>query len=71
MKTLWQHTNGRLYAVEHDTFGHILGAAGPLNPDDLRDLDEYRYGPGIIDWVEQAIRRSALHRVSPFALRQS
>jgi hypothetical protein len=66
---LWQHTNGRLYAVEHDSFGHVIGAVGPLYPDEMRDLSEYRYGPGITDWVEQAIRRNALHRVKLHELR--
>jgi hypothetical protein len=65
MKTLWQHTNGQLYAVDHDTFGHIIGAAGPLDWDNLRDLTEYRYGQGIIAWIEHAIRRNALHRTNP------
>jgi len=64
MKTLWQHTNGQLYAVDHDTFGHVIGAVGPLDPDNVRDLTEYRYGPGIINWIEQALRRNALHRIS-------
>ena len=69
MKTLWQHTNGKLYAVEHDSFGHVIGATGPLYPDELRDLREYRYGPGITNWIEHAIRRHALRRVNPYALR--
>ncbi len=69
MKTLWQHTNGQLYAVDHDAFGHILGAAGPLDPDRLRDLTEYRYSQGLIHWIEHAIGRSALHRVNPHSAR--
>jgi hypothetical protein len=64
MKTLWQHTNGQLYAVDHDGFGHIIGAVGPLDTDNLRDLSEYRYGPGITRWIEHAIQRNALHRVN-------
>jgi hypothetical protein len=68
MKTLWQHTNGQLYAVDHDTFGHIIGAAGPLDPDNVRDLTEYRYGQGITYWIEQAIRRNALRRINPQAM---
>ena len=35
MKTFWQHNNGKMYAVESDSFGTITGAAGPLDPDDL------------------------------------
>jgi hypothetical protein len=69
MKTLWQHANGTLYAVEHDSFGHIIGAAGPLDPWDLRDLDEYRYRPGVITFVRHAIRRHELQRVNPQAIR--
>ena len=69
MKTLWQHTNGQLYAVDHDTFGHIIGAVGPIDPDNVRDLTEYRYGQGIVNWVEQAIRRNALRRVKLQSLR--
>ena len=65
MKTLWQHTNGQLYAVDHDTFGHIIGAAGPLDPDNVRDLAEYCYGQGITNFIEQAIRRNALRRINP------
>ncbi|MBN1507674.1 MAG: hypothetical protein JW955_12555 [Sedimentisphaerales bacterium] len=64
MKTLWQHENGQLYAIDHDSFGHILGAAGPIEPYTLRDLTEYRYGRGIVRWVEQAIQRNTLHRVN-------
>lgn len=65
MKTLWQHTNGQLYAVDHDSFGYIIGAVGPLDPDKVHDLTEYRYGPGIVAWIKQAIERNMLHRVNP------
>jgi hypothetical protein len=65
MKTLWQHTNGQLYAVDHDSFGHIIGAVGPLDPDNVRDLAEYRYGPGVVAWIKQAIERNTLRRINP------
>lgn len=65
MKTLWQHTSGQLYAVDHDSFGHIIGAVGPLDPEHVRDLTEYRYGPGIIRWIEHAIERNTLRRINP------
>lgn len=65
MKTLWQHTNGQLYAVDHDTFGHIIGAAGPVDPDKASDLTELRYGQALITWIQQAIRRNALRRINP------
>lgn len=64
MKTLWQHANGRLYVVDHDSFGRILGAAGPLDPDGLQDLSEYRCNPGITRWIEHAIARNTLRRVN-------
>ena len=65
MKTFWQHENGKVYAVEHDSFGEIRGAAGPLDPDDLHDPSEYHYGPGIVDWVKQAIARQSLRWIGP------
>ncbi|OHB64966.1 MAG: hypothetical protein A2Y76_14745 [Planctomycetes bacterium RBG_13_60_9] len=69
MKTLWQHTNGSMYAIEHDSFGRVTGAAGPLDPDDVKDPSEYRCGPGIVKWVKEAIQRQALRRVNLHALR--
>ncbi len=65
MKTLWQHMNGKLYAVEHDSFGHVLGAVGPIEPEQLRELSDYRYARSIVEWVEQAIQRRSLRRVNP------
>jgi hypothetical protein len=67
MKTFWQHTNGKIYAVESDTFGKITGAAGPLDPDNLHDLDAYHYGPAIVQWVESAITERTLRKVERFA----
>ncbi len=65
MKSFWQHENGRAYAVRSNTFGKITGAAGPLDPDDLQDLDSYEYGPAIVQWVERAIAVRKLRRVNP------
>ena len=65
MKNYWQHTNGRVYAIRSNSFGHITGAAGPLDPDDLKGLDDYQYGPGIVDWVKDAIAQRKLRRVKP------
>ena len=65
IRGFWQHTNGKVYAVESDTFGKILGAAGPLDPNDLRDLDEYDYRPAITGWVADAVARQALRRINP------
>ena len=65
MKNYWQHTNGSVYAIRSNSFGHITGAAGPLDPDDLKGLDDYQYGPGIVDWVKEAIAQRKLRRVNP------
>ena len=67
MKSIWQHENGKAYAVRSNTFGKITGAAGPLDPDDLHDLDSYEYGPAIVQWVERAIAARQLCRVNPTA----
>ena len=67
MKTFWQHDNGKVYAVESDTFGKVTGAAGPLDMDDLHDLDVYRYGPAIVEWVETAIAQHKLRQVERFS----
>jgi len=67
MKTFWQHNNGRVYAVESDTFGKVTGTAGPLDPDDLHDLDAYHYGPAAVQWVEDAIAQRTLRKVERFA----
>ena len=65
VKGFWQHTNGKIYAVESDTFGKIIGGAGPLDPDDLHELDEYDYKPAITDWLQEAVARHKLHRINP------
>jgi hypothetical protein len=69
IRGFWQHTNGKVYAVESDTFGRIIGAAGPLDPHDLRDLDDYDYRPAITGWVADAVAKHALHRINPTACR--
>ncbi|MCU0916176.1 MAG: hypothetical protein MUC88_16680 [Planctomycetes bacterium] len=69
MKTFWQHANGAVYAVESDSFGHVVGAAGPLQLDRLRDPSEYHYACGLVRWIELALKRRQLHRISP-ALRR-
>jgi len=65
MKSFWQHANGDVYAVESDSFGHIVGAAGPLPLDQLRDPGEYNYGCGLVRWIEHALARHQLHRIRP------
>ena len=65
IKGFWQHTNGKIYAVESTTFGKIVGGAGPLEPDDLRDLEDYDYKPAIIEWLQEAIASRKLRRINP------
>lgn len=64
IKGFWQHTNGKIYAVESDTFGKILGAVGPLDPDNLLDLEDYDYKPAITDWVADAVTRKTMRRIN-------
>ena len=65
IRGFWQHTNGKIYAVESDTFGRIVGGVGPLDPNDLRDLDDYQYKPAIVGWVQAAVAQHKLHRINP------
>jgi len=65
IKGFWQHENGKIYAVQSDTFGNIYGAIGPLDPNNLRNLDEYDYKPAIIDWVKDALKNKKLRRIEP------
>jgi hypothetical protein len=65
VKGLWQHVNGKIYAVESDSFGRIIGGVGPLDPNDLRDLEDYDYKPAIVDWLRQALAERKLHRFKP------
>ena len=64
VKGFWQHTNGKIYAVESTTFGKIIGGAGPLDPNGLRELDEYHYKPAIVEWLERALAEKKLHRIN-------
>lgn len=64
IKGFWRHTNGKIYAVESDTFGNILGGAGPLNPNDLHELEDYDYKPAIIEWLVEAAAQHKLHRIN-------
>ena len=65
MKTFWQHASGDVYAVENDSFGHIVGVAGPLELDKLRDPSDYNYHCGLVGWIERALARRQLHRINP------
>jgi hypothetical protein len=66
IKGFWQHTNGKVYAVESTTFGKIVGGAGPLDPENLLGLEDYDYKPAIVDWLEKALAERKLHRFNPF-----
>ncbi|MHC4721220.1 MAG: hypothetical protein ACYS6I_00780 [Planctomycetota bacterium] len=65
VKGFWQHVNGKIYAVESDSFGRIIGGVGPLDPNELRDLEDYDYKPAIVDWLRQALAERKLHRFKP------
>jgi hypothetical protein len=65
MKTFWQHANGKVYAVESDSFGRITGAAGPFDIDALRDPGAYRYQSSLIQWISRSIEQRKLHRINP------
>lgn len=64
VKGFWQHINGKIYAVESTPFGEILGGAGPLGPDEIRDLNEYDYKPAILEWLQRAMAEDKLHRIN-------
>ena len=65
MKTFWQHVNGKVYAVESDTFGRIIGAAGPFDLDELHDPNDYTYQCGLTGWINRAISQHTLRRINP------
>ncbi len=65
MKTFWQHASGDVYAVESDSFGNIVGAAGPLYLDKLRDPSDYNYHCGLVSWLKKAVAQRKLHRINP------
>jgi hypothetical protein len=65
IRGFWKHANGKLYAIESDTFGNIIGGVGPLNPDELRSLDAYEYTGSIVGWLQDAVAQRKLRRVNP------
>ena len=69
IKGFWQHTNGKIYAVESDTFGKIVGGVGPLDPDDLHDLEDYDYKPAITKWLADTMAQRKLCRISVHSYR--
>lgn len=65
VKGFWQHANGKIYAVQSTTFGKIVGGAGPLDPSNLRDLNDYDYKPAIKEWLQEALAQHKLRRFNP------
>jgi hypothetical protein len=63
MKTFWQHASGAVYAIQSDSFGHVVGAAGPVELDKLRDPDQYHCG--LVAWIEKALAHRQMHRINP------
>jgi hypothetical protein len=65
-KDYWKHIdNGRIYAIKCSCFGEILGACGPLDPDNLPDLDACEYSKEILIWVETTMTEGKLRRYNP------
>ncbi|MHC4645747.1 MAG: hypothetical protein ACYTBJ_09590 [Planctomycetota bacterium] len=65
VKGFWQHENGKIYAIESDSFGKIIAGAGPVDPNNLRDLEDYHYTKAIADWLREAIAQHKLRRINP------
>jgi hypothetical protein len=66
IKEFWRHIeNGCIYAIESTSFGKVLGAIGPLDPDNLLDLNEYDYTEKISIWLERALAENKLRRFKP------
>jgi len=65
-KDFWKHVeNGRIYAIKCSCFGSILGACGPLDENNLPDLDDVHYGKDILIWVEATMAEGKLRRFNP------
>jgi hypothetical protein len=64
IKGFWLHKNGKIYAIESDTFGNIIGGIGPLDPDNVHGLERYDYRPAINDWLKEAVAQKQLRRVN-------
>jgi hypothetical protein len=62
IRDFYRHSNGKIYAIESDTFGKVIGAAGPLDANDLQNLQNYHYNLAISEWVTYAIAHKKLCR---------
>ena len=58
-------TSGKIYVIESTTFGEVVGGAGPIDVNDLRELDDYEYKPAIVDWLKEAIAGHKMRRINP------
>jgi len=65
VRGFWQHENGKIYAIESDSFGKIVGGVGPIDPDNLLSLDDYQYKTAIVDWIKKALAEGKLRRIDP------
>ena len=65
IKGFWQDTvTGKIYAIESDTFGKIVGGVGPLDKNELHDLEDYDYGSAILEWLKRAVKEKRLHKIN-------
>ena len=67
IKNFWQHANGKIYAIESNTFGRVIGVAGPLNAENLHNLEDYDYKSDITAFVVYAIAHHKLQRFYPLS----
>ena len=71
-KDYWKHVdNGRVYAIKCTCFGQIIGACGPLDEDNLPDLDDCEYSKDILIWVETTMAEGKLRRFNPEPVKSS
>lgn len=64
-KEFWRHLEtGEIYVIESTAFGRVIGAAGPLDPNDLVDADDYECTPKINIWINRAIDENKLRRIT-------
>lgn len=65
IKGFWRHrAYGGVYAIESTPFGKLIGGVGPLDPNDLYDLESYEYTSKINDWLGRALDAHELCRIN-------
>ncbi len=65
VKGFWQHENGKIYVVESDSFGKVIGGVGPIDPNNLGHVENYHCKPAILDWLLRAFAQGKLRRINP------